>query len=292
MQPFQELEQLVAKIQKQLAPQAEVLHNVFMDGRQSKRKRQIDVLVRQKIGQYEICIVIDCKDYKKPVDVKGVEEFDGLLADVGAQKGVLVCPAGFTASAKTRADGLQIDLYSPVDTGLHKWQVKATIPAICDFRSARLSFGVQFSQPLPLRLAQDFFSSAPAYSADGRELGIPLTIATQRWDNGELPSEPGLHEQVSIFDTREVLLDNGYGMRVPIELYMSLQVQQELYYGQLPVPRISGFKDEMTEKVITNAFEFGMLDPNEVADTWLKINNETEAPVRPVILMRGLIAWT
>jgi hypothetical protein len=106
------------------------------------------------------------------------------------------------------------------------------------------------------------------------------------------PVEPGLHEQVSVFETREVLLDNGYGMRVPIELYMSLQVQQELYYGQLPVPRISGFKDEMTGKVITNAFEFGMLDPNEVADTWLKINNENEAPVRPVILMRGLIAWT
>jgi hypothetical protein len=107
-----------------------------------------------------------------------------------------------------------------------------------------------------------------------------------------LPTEPGLHEQVFVFETREVLLDNGYGRRVPIELYMSLQVQRELYYGQLPVPRISGFKDEMTGKVITNAFEFGMLDPNEVADNWLKLNDEDEAPIRPVIVMRGLIAWT
>jgi hypothetical protein len=74
--------------------------------------------------------------------------------------------------------------------------------------------------------------------------------------------------------------------------WQSLQVQRELYYGQLPVPRISGFKDEMTGKVITNAFEFGMLDPNEVADNWLKLNDEDEAPIRPVIVMRGLIAWT
>jgi hypothetical protein len=237
MQPFQELEQLVATIQKQLAPQADVLHNVYMDGRQSKRKRQIDVLVRERIGQYEISIIIDCKDYKKPVDVKGVEEFDGLLADVGAQKGVLVCPAGFTASAKIRADGLQIDLYSPFDTGLHKWQVKATIPAICDFRSARISFGVQFSQPLPFRLASDFYSSTPAYRADGVELGTPLAFATRRWEDGELPSEPGIHENVDVFETREVLFDNGYGMRVPMEMYMSLYVDRELYFGQLPVPR-------------------------------------------------------
>jgi hypothetical protein len=45
--------------------------------------------------------------------MKGVEEFDGLLRDVGAQKGVLVCPKGFTGAATTRAQGLQIDLYSP-----------------------------------------------------------------------------------------------------------------------------------------------------------------------------------
>jgi len=33
---------------------------------------RFDVLVRQKIGQYEMLIVLDCKDYAKPVDVKGV----------------------------------------------------------------------------------------------------------------------------------------------------------------------------------------------------------------------------
>ena len=44
-----DLEKLVAKIQKQLAPDSEVLHDVMLDGRQSNTKRQIDVLVRQKI---------------------------------------------------------------------------------------------------------------------------------------------------------------------------------------------------------------------------------------------------
>src|SRR5438105_6997006 len=61
MSDSRELEILVAKIQAQLAPDAEVVHDVKLEGRQSRRPRQIDVLVRQKIGQYEMVIVLDCK---------------------------------------------------------------------------------------------------------------------------------------------------------------------------------------------------------------------------------------
>jgi hypothetical protein len=50
----------------------------------SNTKLQIDVLVRQKIGRCEIQIAIDYKDYNKPVDLRGIEEFDRLLRDVGA----------------------------------------------------------------------------------------------------------------------------------------------------------------------------------------------------------------
>jgi DUF971 family protein len=58
---FKELELLVAKIQRQLAPRADVLHNVHVDGRKSGTKRQIDVLVREQVGQYDIKIIIDPK---------------------------------------------------------------------------------------------------------------------------------------------------------------------------------------------------------------------------------------
>src|SRR5579884_1635173 len=91
-----DLEILVAKIQSQLAPDAEVIHDARLRGRNSNTERQIDVLVRQRIGQYEMIIVLDAKDHARPVDVKGVEEFYGLVSDVGAHKGALVCPRGFT----------------------------------------------------------------------------------------------------------------------------------------------------------------------------------------------------
>ena len=62
---YRNLETLVTRIQQQLAPKAQVFHNVRLEGRQSGTKRQIDVLVKQNIGQYEIKIAIECKTIKR-----------------------------------------------------------------------------------------------------------------------------------------------------------------------------------------------------------------------------------
>lgn len=139
---WKELEYLVAMIQKQLSPNASVQHNVMVDGLESETKRQIDVLVEQNIGQYTMRIVIDCKDYSTPVDVKGVEEFHGLVKDVRAHKGALVCPAGFSKSALKRAKKLQIDLYRPVSTGKHKWQALVMTVMALELNNATGADGV------------------------------------------------------------------------------------------------------------------------------------------------------
>lgn len=154
-----ELELLVTKIQAGLSPHAEVTHDARLMGRSSKRERQIDVLVRQRIGQYEMTIVIDCKDHARPIDVKGIETFHGLVTDVGAHRGVLVCPSGFTKAAKERAAGLQIDIYSPVDTDPHKWQARATAPCVVDYRSAAIAVGLKVTAPMPFLLPRDFYTT-------------------------------------------------------------------------------------------------------------------------------------
>jgi hypothetical protein len=294
MAVYRDLELLVAKIQKQLAPKSEVLHNVKMDGRRSKTRRQIDVLVREKIGQYDISIIIDCKDHKHPVDIKGVEEFYGLFRDVGAQKGVLVCPKGFTAAAKARAEDYQLELYSPIDTDAHKWRVRVTIPAICDFRSAAISFQISTSAPLPFRLVDGFWNTSIIYDGGGNELGTFADNAVRRWNNAELPTSVGEHRDLHIFET-QTFMDNGYESplraRMPVNLTVSTIVERQLYWGPLPVPRISGFLDQLSGKVITNAFTVGILAPDEVEKTWTKIESENDAPVAPVIYLTGLIGW-
>jgi len=287
------LEILVSKIQKQLAPDAEVLHDVRLPGRHSKRDRQIDVLVRQKIGQYEMFIVLDCKDHAKPVDVKGVEEFYGLLQDVGAHKGALVCPKGFSAAAKERATGFQVDLYSPVDTDPHKWQVRVSVPTICSFRSAGMGFGISGSAPLPLRIPEKFWAETIALNAERKELGTPLQIAMRNWNEGRYRTDPGEYHDLDIFD-EPVGIDNGHGYKdlfVPVKLTVSLWVREQLYFGHLPVPRISGFKDELSGKVISNAFTVGIVSPDEVEKGWLRIQSAADLPMPAVLEMVGLVGY-
>jgi len=288
---WEQLEILVAAIQKELAPGAQARHNVRLPGLQSETERQVDVLVEQNVGQYQIRIVIDCKDYSTPVTVKGVEEFNGLVQDVGAHKGALVCPAGFTKSAKKRAKKLQIDLYSPVDTEPHKWQVKVTVPVLCDFRSTSMAFGIRCSIPLPLRIPNEFFRESQVFDGQGNFLGTPMTVAIDRWNSGQLPTEPGDHEDLPIFPQSSVFIDNGYGTRVEVGLTVSLRVTRRMYIGHLPIERIRALKDEYTGLVVTNAFTTGHLDPTEVENRWIKVEDGQELPFKPVMRADGLDCW-
>jgi hypothetical protein len=283
MAAFRDLEILVANIQRYLAPNATVQHNVSLDGRKSGTKRQVDVLVEQMVGQYRMRIVIDSKDYSDPVDLKGVEEFAGLVDDVGGHKGVLVSPSGFTKAAKTRAAGLQIELYSPVDTDPHKWQVKPTAPFLLDYRFAAYSFTLSTSHAGPFALGEDFPTSGHIFDGEGSDLGLPIEIASEHWLDGEkYPIEPGDYRDLELFPG-PVFMDDGYGGRAEITLRLNLRVEQELYFGQLPISKVMGFRDEATGQIITRGFTTGFVDPIEMRKTWLRINDRSDAPYPPMM---------
>lgn len=284
---WQQLELLVAAIQRRLAPGAAVTHNAKLMGRLSETMRQIDVLVEQSVGQYPVRIVLDCKDYKSPVDVKSVEEFHGLMADVGAHKGALVCPAGFTKSAKKRAKKLDIDLFSPADTDPHKWQVELGLPAICDFRAAKLGLGIATQTPLPLLLPANFHE-VHVMDSEGSDLGRLIDIACRQWDEGLYPSEAGLHERVPLLPKVPLTVDNGYGTPVEVELYVSLEITERRYFGHMPIDDLHGLRDEQTGAVITNAFRIKLLDPTVVQNQWVKLADGEEPPTLPVLRVIGL----
>lgn len=284
---WRQLELLIASIQKRLAPEATVTHNVQIQGRQSETTRQIDVLVEQNIGPYSIRIVIDCKDYSSPIDVKGVEEFHGLMVDVGANKGALVCPVGFTKAAKNRAKKMDIDLFSPVDTDPHKWQASPTIPAICDFRSARMRIQLSCMEPVPLRIPEKFYE-LPMYDPSGKMLGIIASVAEERWDAGEYPIEPGIHPDIPLFGSVQTTIDNGYGKQVKVELTVFLDVKRERYFGHVQVTDLHGLRDEISGRIITNAFKVKILSPQKVVAHWTKLKEDEDPPTPSGLHFQGL----
>ena len=149
---WKRFEEFVAGIQKQLAPDAVVEINVRLPGAAGVL-RQIDVCIRKQVGQFRLLIVMDCKDWKDPVDVKGVEEFAGLVEDVGANKGAMVCNSGFTPAAKAKARLKGIDLFAAIDAESVDWPVYASLPALCDFRKLRrYNLRFQHNSPGPFKV--------------------------------------------------------------------------------------------------------------------------------------------
>ncbi len=93
-------------------PEADIQYDVKVDGRYTNTKRQIDVLIEDYVGGNRLRIVVDAKFFSKKIDVKAVESFIGMLADVDAHKGLLITQKGYSEAAIKRA------YYGPEDIEL------------------------------------------------------------------------------------------------------------------------------------------------------------------------------
>lgn len=81
-----------------------VTPNASLIGSLSGVPRQIDILVDARFDEgVERRIIFDAKRRKRKVDVKDVESFEGMMRDVRASKGVLICSSGWTKAAEARA---------------------------------------------------------------------------------------------------------------------------------------------------------------------------------------------
>lgn len=113
---WSDYENKVFEICKLYFTDAEIQRDVKLTGKYSKRKRQIDILIKENVGGNIITILIDCKLYNKTIDVKKVESFIGMVEDVGADKGLMITEKGYSSSALKRAyynpKHIELDIYS------------------------------------------------------------------------------------------------------------------------------------------------------------------------------------
>lgn len=102
---WEKYERLVASMfANQASTDLCVTPNAKIRGRISGIMRQIDVLIEYRHDSDNTCrVIVDAKKRKRKVSVPNVEAFAGLMEDVGATHGYLVCPAGYSKSAEIRA---------------------------------------------------------------------------------------------------------------------------------------------------------------------------------------------
>jgi hypothetical protein len=93
-------------IEMSITPNAKIVGGI------SLQERQIDVLIDARWGDdISKRIIVDAKLYRTKLDIKDVESFEGMMKDCGAERGVLVCPNGWTEAAQRRArDAITVKL--------------------------------------------------------------------------------------------------------------------------------------------------------------------------------------
>jgi hypothetical protein len=286
---WKRFETLVGKIQQELTPDAKVILDDKIMGRRSRTLRQIDISVRRVIGQFEILIVIDCKDYAKPVDVKDVEDFLGLAEDVGANKGALVSFSGFTDAAKTRAKDAGVDVYRLIDAEDHDWQSYVSLTMVCDFRGFGIgNFTIHGTKAICEELAQQDPKHIQIYSQQHEHIGTPLTLLWTMWNKREILEEPGFREiPLKPFPIFVKTSDGDFEW---VEIIGKFEIVQRLYFGGLPLTKVSGFMDETTGNLILPSnFEIitDVLDMIEIEHTWQRILSLDSLAVKPFAVLTG-----
>lgn len=125
---WKQLEVLVERLHRAFHPQAVVVRNDRITGRDSGRSREIDVSIRYKLGATELLIIVDCKRRSRKVDLPGIHSFIGLKSDVGAHAGIIVCDKGFSKPAMRIAKHNNVQLFTLVDTQRLDWQCRLKVP--------------------------------------------------------------------------------------------------------------------------------------------------------------------
>jgi len=281
---WRRFEKLVAEVQQELAPNAVVTHDDRIKGHISGELRQIDITVKQKVGQYDILIAIDCKDYKTSVDVGEVEAFKSKVKDIHANKGVMVAANGFTGTAKRIGEEAALNLYRLIDTEAHDWKTYVSIPVICDFRRIQ-----KYRFVIPNSVASFLPSMDPneivVYGLDYAQQVTIKDLIQIQWNSGKLPSEPGEHRSIPL---TKVITSFTKDEVFEADIFADIVVERRYFFGQLPLIQGRGFINEYTGGLLTPGFTTDWLDAAEVEKSWRQLDSIDEIAVNPVLRLVAL----
>ncbi len=105
-----EYEKAVAEIAQAMYPNATVRIGVWITGPDGRR--EVDVEVREPTPDGERFVLIECKDWRSPVDIEEIDKLASKREDLKAERAVLVSNSGFTAQALRKCARLHIQAAS------------------------------------------------------------------------------------------------------------------------------------------------------------------------------------
>ena len=110
-----EYQQLVALVGKALYPGYEVRVGQWVMGPDGER--EVDVEVRGLSDGKSHFLLIECKDWRRPVGIEEIDALDSKRADLGADAAMICSNSGFTPKALRKSARLGIEAVSALAVG-------------------------------------------------------------------------------------------------------------------------------------------------------------------------------
>ena len=81
-----DFQHLVALIEAQLAPGAEVSESKLLRDRVTGEEREVDIYVVHRLGEREIRVGIECRDHARPADVLWIEQLHAKMSTLPVER--------------------------------------------------------------------------------------------------------------------------------------------------------------------------------------------------------------
>lgn len=166
---FREYENGIADILSSVVGErAAVRRNVQLPANTGGRSRQIDVLVEGSLfGLTEARMIVDCKRWKKRIDVADVDAFLGMVEDVKADAGMLVSSSGASTGAIDRARAVRgVRLKAVSLTELRSWRPQGTVFETIELDSDALTMAAKALRELGLRVLPGSEQDASSFTIE------------------------------------------------------------------------------------------------------------------------------
>lgn len=244
-------QKLVAQIYSELDPNAIVTHDEKILGVQSNSMRQIDVTIRARVATTQLLIIVQVKDYKTPADINTVGEFDAVVKDVRANKGILVCSGGFSKNAHRYAESLGIALCRAADAESKKWHFDQTIPLVWIERSLEMNLQAAIEPVDRTDLEHDlrFTSDMQAWPIVGesRDFSNTTTLGAcmrSLWSAGALPTQPDTWHDIPIQLPEPAITKSQDGTELYIrEVRSKYRLTERAWLGQFTFSQLRALID-------------------------------------------------
>jgi len=235
--------------------------------------RQIDVLIRSKVGSLDLTTIVECKDHNRTLSVEYVDAIHSKQHDVKANKAVLVARKGFSKNAKRKADRLGITLCIVRDAEKKLRDVGLQIPVlISEMHGVRvypqyqvyLEAGTQLNANSALTVSDINIAQAFRNAIISGEIQFKNTDTAVRW----VPS----------FITESAYIRDANGQQLPINDYSVMyEIEINYYFGyvnELPKTISLSNLSQNEEHIF-----FKAEDLFNYKDTLMKYSSEKDVPL-------------